>query len=107
MTGPKGERKRPQEAVYLGGMCAECDGRGTVSDLDLSAIIDEAKSLSEGAILVARVHRDGWTAGSSSSSGYFDPASRSGLLREANAMTSSTSRRSRSRSRASTSPTTG
>src|SRR6476659_7462189 len=38
MTGPKGEKKIVQDAVYLGGMCAECEGRGTVSDLDLSVI---------------------------------------------------------------------
>jgi excinuclease UvrABC ATPase subunit len=43
MTGPKGEKKIVQEAIYLGGMCAECEGRGTVSDLDLSAILDESK----------------------------------------------------------------
>ncbi len=58
MTGPKGEKKIVQDAVYLGGMCAECEGRGTVSDLDLSVIIDESKSLAEGAILVP-----GYTAG--------------------------------------------
>ena len=60
MTGPKGEKKIVQDAVYLGGMCAECEGRGTVSDLDLSVILDESKSLVEGAILVPGYTADGW-----------------------------------------------
>ena len=60
MTGPKGEKKIVQDAVYLGGMCAECEGRGTISDLDLSVIIDESKSLAEGAILVPGYTADGW-----------------------------------------------
>ena len=65
MTGPKGEKKIVQDAVYLGGMCAECEGRGTVSDLDLSVIVDESKSLTEGAILVPGYTADGWMVASS------------------------------------------
>jgi len=60
MTGPKGEKKIVKDAIYLGGMCAECEGRGTVSDLDLSVIIDESKSLREGAILAPGYTADGW-----------------------------------------------
>src|SRR6476619_6804309 len=73
MTGPKGEKKIVQDAVYLGGMCAECEGRGTVSDLDLSAIIDESKSLAEGAILVPGYTADGWMVTQFVESGFFDP----------------------------------
>jgi excinuclease ABC A subunit len=73
MTGPKGEKKIVQDAVYLGGMCAECEGRGTVSDLDLSAIIDESKSLAEGAILVPGYTADGWMVAQFVESGFFDP----------------------------------
>lgn len=46
--------------IYLGGMCPECEGRGTVSALDLSAIVDESKSLDDGAILVPGYTADGW-----------------------------------------------
>ena len=73
MTGPKGEKKIVQDAVYLGGMCAECEGRGTVSDLDLSVILDESKSLLEGAILVPGYTADGWMVATFVESGFFDP----------------------------------
>ena len=73
MTGPKGEKKIVQDAIYLGGMCAECEGRGTVSDLDLSVIIDESKSLAEGAILVPGYTADGWMVATFVESGFFDP----------------------------------
>ena len=72
MTGPKGEKKIVQDAVYLGGMCAECEGRGTVSDLDLSVILDESKSLVEGAILVPGYTADGWMVTQFVESGFFD-----------------------------------
>ena len=73
MTGPKGEKKIVQDAIYLGGMCAECEGRGTISDLDLSVIIDESKSLAEGAILVPGYTADGWMVEQYAASGFFDP----------------------------------
>ena len=74
MTGPKGEKKIVQDAIYLGGMCAECEGRGTVSDLDLSVILDESKSLAEGAILVPGYTADGWMVATFIESGFFDPS---------------------------------
>jgi excinuclease UvrABC ATPase subunit len=74
MTGPKGEKKIVQEATYLGGMCGECEGRGTISDLDLSVILDESKSLTEGAILVPGYTADGWMVATFIESGFFDPA---------------------------------
>jgi excinuclease UvrABC ATPase subunit len=73
MTGPNGEKKIVKDAVYLGGMCAECEGRGTVSDLDLSVIVDESKSLVEGAILVPGYTADGWMVATFVESGFFDP----------------------------------
>ncbi|MBA2952706.1 ATP-binding cassette domain-containing protein [Nocardioides sp. MAH-18] len=73
MTGPKGEKKIVQDAVYLGGMCAECEGRGTISDLDLAVIIDESKSLVDGAILVPGYTADGWMVATFIESGFFDP----------------------------------
>jgi excinuclease UvrABC ATPase subunit len=55
-----GQKNVIRNQIYLGGMCPACEGRGTVSDLDLSAIIDESKSLEEGAILVPGYTADGW-----------------------------------------------
>ena len=59
-AGGKVEKNVVRQAIYLGGMCAECEGRGTTSDLDLTEIIDESKSLVEGAILVPGYTADGW-----------------------------------------------
>ena len=59
-AGGKVEKNVVRQAIYLGGMCAECEGRGTVSDLDLVEIVDETKSLVEGAILVPGYTADGW-----------------------------------------------
>src|SRR5919198_2754159 len=52
MTTDKGKGKRivVRDVVYHGGMCARCEGRGTVSDIDLTALFDDSKSLAEGAI---------------------------------------------------------
>ncbi|GGO91261.1 excinuclease ABC subunit A [Nocardioides phosphati] len=55
-----GKKNVIKQQVYLGGMCPACEGRGTVSDLDLTAIVDESKSLEEGAILVPGYTADGW-----------------------------------------------
>ncbi|QYJ05086.1 excinuclease ABC subunit UvrA [Nocardioides panacisoli] len=55
-----GKKNVIKQQVYLGGMCPMCEGRGTVSDLDLSQIIDESKSLEDGAILVPGYTADGW-----------------------------------------------
>ncbi|HWJ11964.1 MAG TPA: excinuclease ABC subunit UvrA [Nocardioides sp.] len=55
-----GKKNVIKQQVYLGGMCPQCEGRGTVSDLDLSRIVDESKSLVEGAILVPGYTADGW-----------------------------------------------
>ncbi len=60
MTSAKGEKTIVKDAVYVGGMCAECEGRGSVSDLDLAQIVDESLSLVDGAILVPGYTADGW-----------------------------------------------
>jgi excinuclease UvrABC ATPase subunit len=49
-----------REAVYQGGMCPRCEGMGAVNDIDLTAIYDDTKSLSEGALLVPGYSMDGW-----------------------------------------------
>ena len=59
-AGGRVEKKVVKDAVYLGGMCPRCEGMGNVSDFDLTALYDETKSLSEGALLVPGYSMDGW-----------------------------------------------
>ncbi|HSR82851.1 MAG TPA: excinuclease ABC subunit UvrA [Streptosporangiaceae bacterium] len=56
-----------------GGMCPRCEGRGTVSDIDLTQLYDESKSLNEGAITVPGYATGGWNFRLYSSSGFYDP----------------------------------
>ena len=58
--GGRVEKKVVKDAVYLGGMCPRCEGMGSVSDFDLTALYDETKSLSEGALTVPGFSMDGW-----------------------------------------------
>ena len=44
-----------------GGMCPRCEGMGTASDIDLTQLYDETKSLAEGAITVPGYTADGWS----------------------------------------------
>jgi excinuclease UvrABC ATPase subunit len=44
-----------------GGMCPKCEGMGTASDIDLTQLYDETKSLNEGAITVPGYTADGWS----------------------------------------------
>jgi excinuclease UvrABC ATPase subunit len=69
----KGERKVVRNLVYLGGMCPRCEGKGMVSDIDLSQIYDETKSLNEGAITVPGYKAGGWSVRFFTESGFLDP----------------------------------
>ncbi len=63
MTTEKGgrvEKKVVKQEVYLGGMCPRCEGTGSVKDVDLTALYDAEKSLSEGALTVPGYSMDGW-----------------------------------------------
>ena len=71
MIGPGGEKKIVQDAIYLGGMCPRCEGRGAVSDIDLAQVVDESKSLDEGAIMVPGYTADGWMVKGFSQSGFY------------------------------------
>ncbi|MCU1526844.1 MAG: excinuclease subunit UvrA, partial [Frondihabitans sp.] len=69
----KGGKTVKQSFTRTGGMCPECEGRGTVSDFDLTALYDDSKSLSEGAITVPGFTGDGWMVRILTGSGFFDP----------------------------------
>ncbi|GAA3698833.1 excinuclease ABC subunit UvrA [Zhihengliuella alba] len=71
MTSAKGEKKIVKDVVYLGGMCPECEGRGTVSDVNLAEVVDESKSILDGAIKVPGYTADGWMVRGFAESGFF------------------------------------
>ncbi len=57
-----------------GGMCPRCEGRGTVSDIDLTQLFDDSKSIAEGAITIPGYKADAWwTVGIFTASGLLDP----------------------------------
>ena len=63
-----------QTFTRTGGMCPRCEGRGTVSDIDLTQLFDDSKSLAEGAITIPGYKVDGWwTVGIFTESGFLDP----------------------------------
>ena len=69
----KGERITVRNVVYHGGMCPRCEGMGSVSDIDLTQLYDEDKSLAEGAITVPGYKAGGWSVRYFTESGFLDP----------------------------------
>jgi excinuclease UvrABC ATPase subunit len=57
----------------LGGMCPRCEGRGAVTDFDLSTLYDDSLSLNEGAITIPGYSMDGWYGRIFRGSGFVDP----------------------------------
>src|SRR5712691_3585576 len=63
-----------QTFTHIGGMCPRCEGRGAVSDIDLTQLYDDSKSLSAGAITIPGYKVDSWwTTGIFIESGFLDP----------------------------------
>ncbi|HEV7399159.1 MAG TPA: excinuclease ABC subunit UvrA [Solirubrobacterales bacterium] len=56
-----------------GGMCPRCEGRGSVTDFDLSQLYDDSKSLNEGALTIPGYSMDGWYGRIFRGCGFFDP----------------------------------
>jgi excinuclease UvrABC ATPase subunit len=75
MTVDKGEGERivVRGAVYHGGMCPRCEGMGSVTDFDLSALYEDSKSLNQGALTIPGYSMDGWYGRIFRGSGFFDP----------------------------------
>ncbi|MEV7604371.1 excinuclease ABC subunit UvrA [Paenarthrobacter sp. NPDC089322] len=75
ITVDRGEGKTKTEKASfnrLGGMCSRCEGMGSVSDFDLTALYDDSKSLSEGALTIPGYTMDGWYGRIFSGSGFFN-----------------------------------
>ncbi len=83
-------------------MCPRCEGMGNVSDIDLTALYDENKSLNEGALTIPGYSMDGWYGRIFRGCGYFDPDKPIRKFTKRSWATSSTVSRQRSRSTAST-----
>ncbi|MFJ7243564.1 ATP-binding cassette domain-containing protein [Kitasatospora sp. NPDC098652] len=65
--------KERRSFSITGGMCPRCEGRGSVSDIDLTQLYDDTKSLTEGAILIPGWKPDSWwTVGVYANSGFLD-----------------------------------
>ncbi|MFF4522765.1 ATP-binding cassette domain-containing protein [Streptomyces bluensis] len=68
--------KKAVKATYsrTGGMCTGCEGRGTVSDIDLTQLYDDSKSLAEGAFTIPGWKSDSFfTVRVYAESGLLDP----------------------------------
>src|ERR687898_1582002 len=62
ITVERGGKTKTEKATFnrLGGMCPRCEGMGSVTDFDLSALYDDGLSLGEGALTIPGYSMDGW-----------------------------------------------
>ncbi|MFC8172447.1 MULTISPECIES: ATP-binding cassette domain-containing protein [unclassified Streptomyces] len=75
ITVEKGAKKAVKATFErTGGMCTRCEGRGTVSDIDLTQLYDDSKSLDEGALTIPGYTVGGWNYRLYTESGLVDPA---------------------------------
>ena len=56
-----------------GGMCPRCEGTGSVTDFDRTALYDETKTIREGALRIPNYSMDGWYGRIFTGCGFFDP----------------------------------
>ncbi len=76
ITVDRGEgRTQTKKAAFsrLGGMCPRCEGMGRVNDIDVSALLDDSKSLNDGALTVPGYSMEGWSGRIFRGCGFFDP----------------------------------
>jgi len=75
ITVERGNRTRAEKATFtrVGGMCPRCEGTGSVTDFDLTALYDDSKSLNEGALVIPGYSMDGWYGRIYRGCGFFDP----------------------------------
>ncbi len=64
--------KESRSFTITGGMCPRCEGRGAVTDFDLTAFYDDSKSLNGGALTIPGFSVDGWYGRIFNGCGFFD-----------------------------------
>lgn len=70
----KGDGKSVKRTFSItGGMCPRCEGMGSATDIDPSALYDDSKSLNEGALKIPGYTADGWGVRIIAASGFVDP----------------------------------
>ncbi len=95
--------KERRSFSITGGMCPRCEGRGSVTDFDLSALYDDSLSLNEGALTIPGYSMDGWYGRIYRGCGFFSTrTSRFASTPRMNCTTCFTRSRPRSRSMGST-----
>lgn len=65
--------KERRSFTVTGGMCPRCEGMGSVTDIDLTQLYDETRSLNGGALTIPGYSMDGWYGRIFTGSGFFDP----------------------------------
>jgi excinuclease UvrABC ATPase subunit len=66
--------KERRDFTITGGMCPRCEGTGNVTDIDLTQLYDESKSIAEGAFTIPGWKSDSWwTVRIYAESGFIDP----------------------------------
>jgi excinuclease UvrABC ATPase subunit len=75
ITVERGQKTKTEKASFTrtGGMCPRCEGRGAVTDFDLTQLYDAGKSLNEGALTIPGYTMEGWYGRIFRGCGYFDP----------------------------------
>ncbi|GHF58838.1 excinuclease ABC subunit UvrA [Streptomyces fimicarius] len=75
ITVERGNKKAVKATFSrTGGMCQRCEGRGRVSDIDLTQLYDDSKSIAEGAFTIPGWKSDSWwTVRIYAESGFLDP----------------------------------
>ena len=75
ITVERGGKTRAEKATYerTGGMCPRCEGMGSVTDFDLTALYDDTLSLNDGALTIPGYSMNGWQGRIFRGCGWFDP----------------------------------
>ncbi|MGY1402202.1 excinuclease ABC subunit UvrA [Streptomyces coelicolor] len=70
-----GDKTKTEKVTFsrTGGMCTRCEGRGTVTDIDLTQLYDGSKSLNEDPFTIPTYTGGGWVVRIIAESGFFDP----------------------------------
>jgi excinuclease UvrABC ATPase subunit len=74
VTVERGNAKTVQQDFTItGGMCPRCEGTGNVTDIDVTQLYDDSRSIEDGAITIPGYKADGWMVRIYAESGFVDP----------------------------------